>query len=95
MQAAMARLGGTSFVISAGAGSWKLETRDGVAMDGEASEHVREAVPVLAVRDGSHPCLRLGHRSGPTRGPKFRRWSPLANRSELESAAISCQALGD
>ncbi|HEX4954321.1 MAG TPA: N-acetylornithine carbamoyltransferase [Thermoanaerobaculia bacterium] len=47
-QAGMARLGGASFVISPGAGSWKLETRDGVVMDGDASEHVREAIPVLA-----------------------------------------------
>ncbi len=29
-------------------GSWKLETRDGVVMDGDAAEHVREAIPVLA-----------------------------------------------
>jgi N-acetylornithine carbamoyltransferase len=48
MQAAAARLGGASFVIQPGAGSWKLETRDGVAMDGDAAEHVREAIPVLA-----------------------------------------------
>ncbi len=48
MQAAAARLGGSSFVIQPGAGSWKLETRDGVVMDGDAAEHVREALPVLA-----------------------------------------------
>ena len=48
MQAAMARLGGTSFVVTPGGSSWKLETRTGVVMDGEASEHVREAIPVLA-----------------------------------------------
>jgi N-acetylornithine carbamoyltransferase len=48
MQAAMARLGGTSFVLQPGASSWKLETRSGVVMDGDASEHVREAIPVLA-----------------------------------------------
>jgi N-acetylornithine carbamoyltransferase len=47
-QAGMARLGGSSFVISPGLGTWKLETRDGVVMDGDASEHVREAIPVLA-----------------------------------------------
>ena len=48
MQAAMARLGGTSFVVTPGSSSWKLETAPGVIMDGEASEHVREAIPVLA-----------------------------------------------
>ena len=48
MQAAMARLGGSSFVISPGQGSWQLETRSGVVMDGAAAEHVREGIPVLA-----------------------------------------------
>jgi len=48
MQAGMARLGGTSFVVAPGSGSWKLETRSGVVMDGAAAEHVREAIPVLA-----------------------------------------------
>jgi N-acetylornithine carbamoyltransferase len=47
-QAGMARLGGDSFVISPGQGSWLLETRQGVVMDGAAAEHVREAIPVLA-----------------------------------------------
>jgi len=47
-QSAMARLGGSSFVISPGQGSWQLETRRGVVMNGDAAEHVREAVPVLA-----------------------------------------------
>ena len=44
----MARLGGSSFVISPGQGSWQLETRTGAVMDGAAAEHVREAIPVLA-----------------------------------------------
>jgi N-acetylornithine carbamoyltransferase len=47
-QAAMGRLGGSSFVITPGTGTWKLETRNGIVMDGEAAEHIREAVPVLA-----------------------------------------------
>jgi N-acetylornithine carbamoyltransferase len=47
-QAGMSRLGGTSFVISPGQGTWILETRDGVVMDGAAAEHVKEAIPVLA-----------------------------------------------
>jgi ornithine carbamoyltransferase len=48
MQAGVAQLGGSSFVIQPGAGSWKLETRLGAVMDGDAVEHVREAFPVLA-----------------------------------------------
>lgn len=47
-QAGMSRLGGSSFVISPGQGTWLLETRDGVVMDGAAAEHVKEAIPVLA-----------------------------------------------
>jgi N-acetylornithine carbamoyltransferase len=44
----MARLGGSSFVITPGQGTWGLETRMGVRMDGSAAEHVREGLPVLA-----------------------------------------------
>ena len=47
-QAAMARLGGDSFVINPGRGSWLLETRPGVVMDSAAAEHVREGIPALA-----------------------------------------------
>ncbi len=48
MQAGMARLGGNSFVITPGQGTWALETRLGVRMDGGAAEHIREGLPVLA-----------------------------------------------
>jgi N-acetylornithine carbamoyltransferase len=47
-QAGTAQLGGSAVVIQPGAGSWQLETSDGVVMDGAAVEHVREAIPVLA-----------------------------------------------
>ncbi len=47
MQAGVAQLGGTSFVISPGQGSWQIEMRDGAVMDGDAAEHVREGIPVL------------------------------------------------
>ena len=48
MQAGIARLGGTSFVITPGQGTWQLETRLGAVMNGAAAEHVREGIPVLA-----------------------------------------------
>jgi N-acetylornithine carbamoyltransferase len=57
-QAGMARLGGSSFVVTPGAGTWNVETRDGAVMDGAAAEHVREAIPVLASY-----CDALGIRS--------------------------------
>ena len=47
-QAGMARLGGSSFVITPGQGTWQLETRPGAVMDGAAAEHAREGIPVLA-----------------------------------------------
>ena len=48
MQAGMARLGGSSFVITPGQGTWQLESRLGAVMDGGAAEHIREGIPVLA-----------------------------------------------
>ncbi|MFN7973177.1 MAG: acetylornithine carbamoyltransferase [Acidobacteriota bacterium] len=48
MQAAMAQLGGSSFVVTPGQGTWKLEMKDGAVMDGDAAEHVREAIAVLS-----------------------------------------------
>jgi N-acetylornithine carbamoyltransferase len=57
-QSGMARLGGSSFVITPGNGTWQIESRDGVVMDGAAAEHVREGVPVLASY-----CDALGIRS--------------------------------
>lgn len=48
-EAAMLRGGGHSIVLDIGGPSvWKLEEREGVVMDGDRAEHVREAVPVLA-----------------------------------------------
>ena len=47
-QAAMARLGGNSFVITPGQGTWLFESKLGAVMNGAAAEHVREGVPVLA-----------------------------------------------
>ncbi len=47
-QAGMARLGGASFVITPGQGTWQLETRLNAIMKGTAAEHIREGIPVLA-----------------------------------------------
>jgi N-acetylornithine carbamoyltransferase len=46
-EVAMAREGGHAVVLEPGRGSWPLETRDGVVMDGETVEHLREAARVL------------------------------------------------
>jgi N-acetylornithine carbamoyltransferase len=47
-QAGMARLGGSSFVITPGQGTWQLETKLNAVMNGAAAEHIREGIPVLA-----------------------------------------------
>ncbi len=44
VEIACSRLGIHPIVHNVGAGVWKLETRDGVRMDGDAAEHVRDAV---------------------------------------------------
>ncbi|MBK6598847.1 MAG: N-acetylornithine carbamoyltransferase [Proteobacteria bacterium] len=100
-QAGMARLGGSSFVISAGNGTWQLETRRGAIMDGVAAEHVREGVPVL-----SHYCDVLGIRAfaGGTNlnedlaETSFREMTSLVAKPviNMESAVNHpCQALAD
>lgn len=47
-EVAMQRLGGSGIELKPGAGMWKLETRAGVVMDGDASEHIIEAARVLS-----------------------------------------------
>ena len=47
-QVGMIKLGGSSFVITPGQGTWQLESRLGAVMNGAAAEHVREGLPVLA-----------------------------------------------
>jgi len=101
MQAAMARLGGTSFVISAGQGTWQLETRRGAVMNGAPAEHVREGVPVL-----SHYCDALGIRAfaggvdlaADLAETSFKEMAGLVSKPviNMESAANHpCQALAD
>ncbi len=101
MKVAMARLGGESFVITPGSGSWQLETRLGVTMTGSAAEHIREAIPVLdsycdalgvrAFAEGRDLAADLAERSFTNIASLCRR--PLIN---LESAVNHpCQALAD
>ena len=100
-QAGMARLGGSSFVITPGQGTWQLETRPGVVMDGAAAEHAREGIPVLASY-----CDALGIRAfadGKDLGAdlaetRFNAMAGLVDKPliNLESAVNHpCQALAD
>ena len=100
-QAGMMRLGGTSFVVTPGSGTWNVETRDGTVMDGAAAEHVREAIPVLASY-----CDALGIRSfaegrdlaADLAESQFMRMAGLCPKPlvNMESAVNHpCQALAD
>jgi ornithine carbamoyltransferase len=100
-QAAMARLGGQSLVINPGQGSWQMETRTGVVMDGAAAEHIREGIPVLASY-----CDALGIRlfaegrdlASDLAESSFRALASLTDKPlvNLESAVNHpCQALAD
>jgi N-acetylornithine carbamoyltransferase len=97
----MARLGGSSFVITPGQGTWQLETRRGVVMNGAAAEHIREGIPVLASY-----CDALGIRAfadgkdlaADLAESKFNEMAQLVDKPliNLESAMNHpCQALAD
>jgi N-acetylornithine carbamoyltransferase len=100
-QSGMAKLGGSSFVITPGSGTWQIETRSGVVMDGNAAEHMREGLPVLASY-----CDALGIRAfadgrsldADVADEKFASMAQLVDKPliNLESAiAHPCQALAD
>jgi N-acetylornithine carbamoyltransferase len=99
-QAGMARLGGNSFVISTGS-SWQLEYRDGVPMTGEAAEHIREAVPVLATYADVLGIRAFAHGQDLAEDLTEPVFSALADLCpvpliNMESATNHpCQALGD
>lgn len=57
-QKAAMNLGMNVIVLDVNAGAWKLETERGVIMDGDRSEHLLEAIPVM----GSY-CDLIGIRS--------------------------------
>ena len=100
-QSGMAKLGGSSFVIVPGQGTWQLETRVGAIMDGAAAEHIREGIPALASY-----CDVLGVRAfaegknlkGDLRETLFGMLDELCDKPlvNLESAMNHpCQALAD
>jgi N-acetylornithine carbamoyltransferase len=66
MELAAWQLGGKAVVLQPGKDAWPIEVKDGVVMNGEAEEHVKEAVKVLAGF-----CDAIAVRAF----PKFRDWS--------------------
>ncbi|MEA3142378.1 MAG: N-acetylornithine carbamoyltransferase [Gammaproteobacteria bacterium] len=100
-QAGMARLGGSSFVITPGQGTWLLETQPHAIMKGAAAEHIREGIPALASY-----CDALGVRAfadgksleGDLNERLFRMIESLCEKPlvNMESAMNHpCQALAD
>jgi N-acetylornithine carbamoyltransferase len=100
-QAGMARLGGNSFVITPGQGTWQLETKMNAVMNGASAEHIREGIPVLASY-----CDALGVRAfadgkdldADMNESLFRQIDALCDKPliNLESAiSHPCQALAD
>ncbi len=65
MEIAVTDLAGHAIVLQPGKDAWPIEVRDGVVMDGEAEEHVKEAIKVL---EGF--CAAIAVRAF----PKFQNW---------------------
>lgn len=56
-ESAMSRYGGSAIAVTPGKDTWQFECRDGVVMDQNTQEHVRELAPVM-----SHFCHAVGIR---------------------------------
>lgn len=65
MEVAMNRLGGNASIIQPGKDAWQVEVREGVIMDGEAEEHIKEAIKVLS---SFYDCIAV------RAFPKFQSW---------------------
>ena len=100
-QKAAQNLGMNAIVLNVGQDSWKLETELGVVMDGDKSEHLREAIPVM----GSY-CDIIGVRSFAGLTDREADYSETVLRQfieysgrpviSLESGTVhSCQAFAD
>jgi N-acetylornithine carbamoyltransferase len=100
-QAAMVRLGGSSFVVSPGMSIHGLEYRNGIVMDGAAAEHIREAVPVIASYGHAMGIRAFADRHSLEQDLSDRQFRELAALVDvplinMESAANHpCQSLAD
>lgn len=101
MDAGVKQLGGDTVIITPGQSSWKLEMEDGAIMDGDAAEHVREAIPVLAQYADALAvrCFAAGKNLDADLADsvirKMAALSPVPFISLESAAAHPCQALAD
>lgn len=100
-EAAAAALGAHPITLFIGQGTYAMEHRDGVVMDGSSAEHVREAVPVL-----SRMCDAIALRCFPEgknweedkKDPllsAFRKYATVPVISMESALGHPCQALAD
>lgn len=75
------QLGAHAVVLEPGKGAWGIEFEDGIVMDGEAEEHIREVARVL-----SRYCDALAIRAF----PQFRDWS--TDREDRVIKALAAHA---
>jgi len=100
-QAAMARMGGGTFVVAPNMSIHGLESRSGIVMDGAAAEHIREAVPVIASYGdaiGIRAFARREHLDDDLCDREFRELTALLDTPYINmESAIShpCQSLAD
>ncbi len=101
MQVGIYELGGNAVILEPGSTSWTLEHREGVTMDGEKTEHLKEFVRVL-----EHYVSAIGVRTfADLKNWKSERTDPILNAFikyasvpiiNLESAMHHpCQAMAD
>ncbi len=100
-QKAALNLGMNPIVLDVNAGAWKLETERGVVMDGDKSEHLLEAIPVMASYCdiiGIRSFAGLTDRDYDYAETVFQQFASLSNRPvfAMETATVHpLQALAD
>lgn len=100
-QKAALNLGMNPIVLNIGQESWKLETEMGVVMDGDKSEHLREAIPVMGCYCdiiGIRSFAGLTDREYDYKETVLRQFIEYSGRPviSLESATVHpCQAFAD
>ncbi|MCQ2180475.1 MAG: N-acetylornithine carbamoyltransferase [Bacteroidales bacterium] len=100
-QKAALNLGMNPIVLNIGQDSWKLETEMGVVMDGDRSEHLREAIPVMTSYCdiiGIRSFAGLSDRESDYNEPILSQFIQYGHKPviSLESATVHpCQAFAD
>lgn len=101
MEVAIYQLGGNAITLEVGKGAWSLEHREGVVMDGNKTEHIKEAARVLsryvsAIAVRAFPEMRdYGEESADPVIRAFARYSDVPVMNLESSVHHPFQALAD